>query len=235
MVLYAANNNIKYYQIKGIYMKRFLFVFVMAAAVFAQAALLTFEGGSKALNGVDLKATATINDKDNKPTVLKMDILGAGLRNKTVLIAEVKVYVAQLFSDNKAGFSRDPNTALTSLVQSSSRIVLKLDMLRTVSASSLVTSFKEALAANNYTLDAELTNALSLMEKAANATSGKSITLLMTKDNSKTNLYYEDTMGVLVSMVGSPEMMTKILSIWLGKPVDDGLAALKKQLLNPVY
>ncbi len=216
-------------------MKKILFALAMATSVFAQASLLTFEDGSKALNGVNLKATAAINDKDSKPTSTKLDILGAGLRTKAVLISEVKVYVAQLFSDNKAGFSRDANTALTSLVQTSNRVALKLDMLRTVSAASLVTSFKEALAANNIALDAELTSALGLMEKAADATSGKSITLLMTKDNNKTNLYYEDTKGNSVSMVGSPEMMTKIMSIWLGKPVDDGLANLKKQLLNPVY
>ena len=216
-------------------MKKMLFVLAMASSVFAQAALLTFEDGSKALNGVNLKATATINDKDSKPTQLKMDILGAGLRTKAVLISEVKVYVAQLFSDNKAAFSRDANTALTSLVQNSNRVALKLDMLRTVSASQLVASFKEALSANNIPLDAELTNALGLMEKSADATSGKSVTLLMTKDNNKTNLYYEDTKGATVSMVGSSEMMKKILSIWLGKPADDGLAKLKTQLLNPVY
>ncbi len=216
-------------------MKKMLFALVMASSVLAQAALLTFEDGAKVLNGVNLKATATLNDKDGRPTPLKLEILGAGLRTKQVLIAEVKVYVAQLFSDNKAGFSRDANTGLSTLVQSSSRVALKLDMLRTVSAASLVTSFKEALAANNYALDAELTNALGLMEKGADATSGKSITLLMTKDGGKTNLYYEDTKGVTVSMSASPEMMIKIMSIWLGKPIDDGLAALKTQMLKPVY
>lgn len=216
-------------------MKKMLFALVMASSVLAQAALLTFEDGAKVLNGVNLKATATLNDKDGRPSPMKLDLLGAGLRTKQVLIAEVKVYVAQLFSDNKAGFSRDATTGLASLVQSSSRVALKLDMLRTVSAASLVTSFKEALAANNYALDAELTSALGLMEKGADATSGKSITLLMTKDGGKTNLYYEDTKGVTVSMSASPEMMIKIMSIWLGKPVDDGLAALKLQMLKPVY
>lgn len=216
-------------------MKKMLFALVMASSVLAQAALLTFEDGAKVLNGVNLKATATLNDKDGRPTPLKLEILGAGLRTKQVLIAEVKVYVAQLFSDNKAGFSRDANTGLSTLVQSSSRVALKLDMLRTVSAASLVTSFKEALAANNYALDAELTAALGLMEKGADATAGKSLSLLMTKDGGKTNLYYEDTKGVTVSMSASPEMMKKIMSIWLGKPVDDGLAALKTQMLKPVY
>lgn len=216
-------------------MKKMLFALVMASSVLAQAALLTFEDGAKVLNGVNLKATASLNDKDGRPTPLKLEILGAGLRTKQVLIAEVKVYVAQLFSDNKAGFSREATTGLATLVQSSSRVALKLDMLRTVSAASLVTSFKEALAANNYALDAELTNALGLMEKGADATSGKSITLLMTKEGGKTNLYYEDTKGVTVSMSASPAMMIKIMSIWLGKPVDDGLAALKTQMLKPVY
>lgn len=216
-------------------MKKMLFAIVMTSSFLAQAALLTFEDGAKALNGINLKAAASVNDNSGKPTPLKMEILGAGLRTKQVLIAEVKVYVAQLFSDNKAGFSRDAATGLTSLVQTSSRVALKLDMLRTVSAASLVTSFKEALAANNYALDAELTAALGLMEKGADATVGKSITLLMTKAGGKTNLYYEDTKGVIVSMSASPEMMVKIMSIWLGKPVDDGLAALKTQMLKPVY
>ncbi|MBY0555207.1 chalcone isomerase family protein [bacterium] len=218
-------------------MKKMLFAFVMVSSVFAQAALLTFEAGSQTLNGINLAKTAAINDTNGAPTDAKLDLLGAGLRTKTVLVVEAKVYVAQLFSDNKAGFSRDAN-ALTSLVQNSTRVALKLDMLRTVSAASLVTSFKEALAANNVALDAELTNVLDLMQKSADATSGKSISMLMVKDTknaNKTNLYYEDTKGALKSVTASPELMGKILSIWLGKPADDGLAALKTQLLKAVY
>lgn len=219
-------------------MNKMLFAFVMAAATFSQASLLTYEAGSQVLNGVNLNKTAAINDAKGAPTDVKLDILGAGLRTKTVLVVEAKVYVAQLFSDNKAAFNRDANAALASLVQNSSRIALKLDMLRTVSANSLVTSFKEALAANNISLDAELTNVLSLMQQSADATSGKSISLLLVKDSknsNKTNLYYEDTKGELKSVVGTPELAGKILAIWLGKPADDGLAALKTQLLKPVY
>lgn len=214
-----------------------LFAFVLVSSVFAQAALLTYEAGSQSLNGINLAKTAAINDANGAPTEAKLDLLGAGLRTKTVLVVEAKVYVAQLFADNKAGFNRDANGALTSLVQNSTRVGLKLDMLRTVSAASLVTSFKEALAANNVALDAELTSVLDLMQKSADATSGKSISLLMVKDAkaNKTNLYYEDTKGQLKSAVASPELMGKILSIWLGKPADDGLAALKTQLLKPVY
>lgn len=217
-------------------MKKTLFALVMAVSVGSQAALLSFEAGNQQLNGVVLNKTATINDAKGAPTTLKMDLLGAGLRSKTVLVVEAKVYTLQLFSDNKAGFVRD-SSALASLAKNSTRVALKIDMLRTVSAGSLAGSFKEALEANGHTIDAELTKILSLFEKSAEATQGKSITLLMTKDTAanKTNLYYEDTKGALQSVVASNEVLSKILSIWLGTPVDDGLAKLKAALLKPVY
>lgn len=218
-------------------MKNLLFSLVLAASVASQAApLLSFEAGNQTNNGIVLNKTATINDASGNPTALKMDLLGAGLRSKTVLVVEAKVYVMQLFSDNKAAFSRDSN-ALTSLVQNSSRVALRMDMLRTLTASSLATAMKEALVANNYQIDAELTNILSLFEKSADATQGKSINLLLVKDpkNNKLNVYYEDTKGVLQSVVSSPDVMTKLLSIWLGTPADDGLAKLKASLLKPVY
>jgi len=217
-------------------MKKLLLAVLLTVTTGAQAALLTYEAGPKKLNDVVLNKSATVNDAAGKPTALKMDLLGAGLRTKTVLVVEAKVYTLQLFSDNKAGFSRDAN-ALASLVKNSNRVALKIDMLRTVSASSLSESLKEAIAANGYAIDAELTNVLALFSKSAEATQGKSISVLLAKDatTGKTNLYLEDTKGVLQSMVGSADLATKILSIWLGKPVDDGIAKLKTSLMSPVY
>jgi hypothetical protein len=217
-------------------MKTAFFVLVLTLSTLAQASLLTYTPGEKNLNGVVLNRSVAINDSTGKPTALVMDLLGAGLRSKTVLVVEAKVYTLQLFSDNKAGFSRDAN-ALASLVKNSNRVALRLDMLRTVSSSALSDSLKEALAANGYTTDAELNNVLGLFGKSAEATNGKSVSVLLVKDtkNNKTNLYYEDTKGALQSMVGSPELMTKILSIWLGTPVDGGIQKLKNALMTPVY
>jgi hypothetical protein len=217
-------------------MKTAFFALVLTLSTLAQASLLTYTPGEKNLNGVVLNRSVAINDSTGKPTALVMDLLGAGLRSKTVLVVEAKVYTLQLFSDNKAGFSRDAN-ALASLVKNSNRVALRLDMLRTVSSSALSDSLKEALAANGYTTDAELNNVLGLFGKSAEATNGKSVSVLLVKDtkNNKTNLYYEDTKGALQSMVGSPELMTKILSIWLGTPVDGGIQKLKNALMTPVY
>lgn len=218
-------------------MKKLLFALALSTTLAAQAApLLTYEAGNQQLNGVVLNKTATVNDANGAPTSAKLDLLGAGLRAKKVLVAEVKVYTLQLFSDNKAAFSRDAN-ALPSLVQNSNRVALKIDMLRTISSSQLAGSMKEALVANGYAIDTELNSILALFEKSAEPTQGKSISLMLVKDASagKTNLYFEDTKGTLQSVVTAPEVMTKILSIWLGVAVDDGMAKLKTSLLKPVY
>lgn len=216
-------------------MKSLLFAMALATGLFAQAALMTFEQGTLQLEGVNLNKTATINDAEGKPSPLKLDLLGAGLRSKKVLFISAKVYIAQLFSDNKGAFSRDEK-ALSSLVANSKQVALKISMLRTVGAPELAVSFREALQANSLQIDAELQQMLTMVEKSADGVSGKSLTMLMTRSaDGKTNIYYEDTAGAQKSFVGSADLMGKIMSIWLGKPVDDGLASLKRQILNPVY
>ena len=213
-------------------MKKILFAIAMSASVLAQASLLNFEGGDQKVENVVLNKTATVSS-----TNAKLELLGAGVRSKKVLIVDAKVYVLQLFSDSKASFNRDANSALTSLVNNSKTVALKLDLLRTISASALSDSLKEALAANGYAADAETTALLALFSKSAEPAQGKSLSVVLAKDpaSGKTNVYYEDAAGSLQSMVGSPEMMTKILSIWLGKPVDSGIEKLKASLMQVRY
>lgn len=216
-------------------MKKMILAMFLFSALTAQAALVTFEPGTLQLEGVNLNKTVAINDDKGAPTSIKLDLLGAGLRTKTVLFVAAKVYVLQLFSDSKATFSRD-NNAISSLVQNSKSIALKISMLRTTSASTLSVSFKEALQANGFAMDNDLTSVLSIIENGADGLQGKDLVMLMIKgQDGKINLYYEDAKGALKSFSGSSELMTKILSIWLGKPADDGLGKLKTQLLNPVY
>lgn len=215
-------------------MKKMLFAIVLGSSVFAQAALLTFEQGTKTIEGINVNKTAAVNDDKGTPTALKLNVLGAGLRSKTVLFVAAKVYVAQLFSD-AAKFDRAPDKALASLVSNSSFVALKISMLRTVSASALSVSFREALQANGYAIEGEVAQLLSVVEKAADGTQGKTITLLLKKVDNKTNVYFEDTAGKVHSFQGSAEIMTKIMAIWLGKAADPGLATLKTSLLAPAY
>ena len=216
-------------------MKKMIIATAFLLSTFAQATLLTYEQGTLQLENVNLNKSAAINDQKGQPTTLKMDLLGAGLRSKTVLFVAAKVYIAQLFSDNKAAFSRDAN-ALKSLVDNSKSVALKISMLRTVSASSLSVSFKEALAANGYAIDSDLSAMLSIVEKGADGISGKDLTMMMIKGtDGKVSVYYEDAKGATQSFVGQPDVMTKIMSIWLGTPADAGLKTLKDNLIKPVY
>jgi hypothetical protein len=215
-------------------MKSLIFAMTLVSAVFAQAALLTYEPGNLQINGVVLNRTATVTAKDGTPSALKMDLLGAGLRAKTVLFVSAKVYVLELFSDNKGAFARN-DQAVSSIATNSNLVGLRISMLRTVDAGTLATSFREAITANGFAIDAEMTSLLNLIETGADGVNGKTISMFMKKDGQNLNVYYEDTNGQIKSFVGTQSIMTKILSIWLGKPVDKGLAALKASLLNPVY
>ena len=214
-------------------MKKILFVMLLATSVISNAALLSYEQGNLQIEGVNLNRTAAVTDPSGAATNMKMDLLGAGLRSKTVLFVGVKVYVLQLFADNKPQFSRDAN-AVTSL-NPAQFVAIKINMLRTVDAATLAVSFREAIQANGIAIDAELTTLLNLIETSADGVSGKSISLLLKSTPAGTNVYYEDTNGQLKSFSGTASIKAKILSIWLGKPADPGLAALKASLLKPVY
>ena len=82
-------------------MKKMIIATIFLLAMISQASLLTYEPGTLELEKVNLNKSAAINDQNGVATTLKIDLLGAGLRSKTVLFAPAKVYVAQLFSDNK--------------------------------------------------------------------------------------------------------------------------------------
>lgn len=216
-------------------MKKLLLSLALISASFSsEASLLSFAQPSGQSEGFTLNKIATVNDSKGLPSQFVMDLLGTGVRKKKVLFITAKVYVAELYSNNKAAFERNEN-ALNSLTQNSSFVALKISLLRTLTASTLATSFRDALEANNYSIQGELDTLLNIIENSADAEQGKYITMLMSKNSDgTTNIYYEDVTGKMQSFKGSSELMKKVMSIWLGTPADDGLNDLKNNLLNPV-
>lgn len=219
-------------------MKNILIALTLVAGLSAQASLLNFTAGAKKLAGVTLSQTATGSVQNSKgaATDVSVTLLGAGLREKKVLIVNAKVYVAELFSNNEAGFSRTSDGALASLANNSTAVALKISMLRTVSASQLASSFEEALQANNIPLEGEMKQLLAFVENSADGVNGKSLTMLMVKEGADaTTIFYEDTAGSVKQFTGSATLINKVMAIWLGKPVDKGIAECKSQLLQKVY
>jgi len=219
-------------------MNQILAACILVTGLSAQASLLNFTAGTKKLAGVTLSPSAvgSVQNSKGAATEVKVTLLGAGLREKKVLIVDAKVYTAELFSDNEAGFVRTADGALTSLAQNSNAVALKITMLRTVSASQLATSFEEALQANEISLEGEMKQLLTIVENSADGVSGKSLIMLMVKEGADaTTIYYEDTEGAVKQFTGSSSLINKVMAIWLGQPVDKGLSACKSQLLQKVY
>lgn len=211
-------------------MKSILGSLVLLVGLTANAGLLTVSGGNKKIEGITLNQTAQVTGSD-----VNMTLAGAGLRAKTVLFVPAKVYVAELFTNDTAKYSRD-NNALKSL-ENVSVTAIRLTFLRGVDAATVASSYREALVANNVNLkDPSIVQFLSNVEKGGDASSGKSFVMLLilTKEGG-TKLYYEDTKDQVSVVDGPRALQQNILSIWLGQPADSGLKNLKQSLLQPVY
>lgn len=196
----------------------------------ANAGLLTLTGGNKQIEGVTLNQTAQVTGSD-----VRMSLVGAGLRSKTVLFVPAKVYVTELFTNEASKYSRD-NNALKSL-EAASVTAIRLTFLRGVDAATVASSYREALVVNNVNLkDPSIVTFLSNVEKGGDASAGKSFVMLLilTKDGG-TKLYYEDTKDQVSVIDGPRSLQQNVLSIWLGQSADAGLEKLKKSLLQPVY
>ncbi len=196
----------------------------------AHAALLKLTPGPNSNNGVTISTggTATIDGKD-----FDVSTVGSGLRSKKVLVANVKVYVAQLLVSSTNAFVRKDAEALKSL-EDSQTVAMQLTFLRSVEADKVKVSFRDAFDANNVDINnPAIKQLLTAVEKGGDATSGGTLTFVANKHSDGTEtLIYEDTAGKQVTVKGDRGLTHDVFSMWLGNPADDGIAALKKSLLQ---
>lgn len=214
-------------------MKRTIFAAVLASTLMASstfAAVLTTTPGDKVIEGIKIAQTGQVNIENQQ---LPVSLIGAGLRAKHVVIANVKVYVAELLSSDASKFVRTDADALKSL-DDSRTIALRMTFLRGVDAATVQTSFKEALDANKVnTADAAMSQFLTAVAKGGDAVNGKTLTIVMQKNADKTeSVYYEDSNAKVTKVDGRQGFSSEIMSIWLGTPADSGVANLKVQLIK---
>lgn len=199
---------------------------MMASA--AQAGLVDVVPSSTVIEGVKVAQSGTLNVEKSIP----VNIVGAGLRKKKVIIP-VKVYVAEVLSTNAANAVRTDDGILNSLASGDASVV-RMSFLRGVDAPTVQTSFREALQANNVDInDASIAQFLADVNAGGDAASGKTITIATTANTDGTDsVYYEDTNGKQSKVVGPKGFGKNILSIWLGVPADDGLKAMKADIVK---
>lgn len=207
---------------------------VFSFALFAQVAsagVLTLEQGNKTIEGVNVAKSATLA-LPGATEATKLDFIGAGLRAKKVLVANVKVYVAQIFADNAGKFVRTEDGAMASMKDMKAAAV-NLTFLRSVDAPTVQVSFRDAFDANDVDLNNKgIAAFLAAVKESADAKDGKSMSMSMKKDNGVVTLVFEGTNGVEKTVTGDEKLFDAILSIWLGEPADSGLETLKTKLIK---
>lgn len=195
------------------------------------AGVLTLEGTSdKKIENVSILPNAHLTTTAGQ---FSLNSVGSGLRTKKVLMAKVKVYVAQLLVTNANRFSTAPEMALASL-DDSDTVVMNLTFLRRVEAEKVRTSFLEALNINKVSLTSSaIADFLKAVETSGDALEGKTFVVAIHKNSDGTEiLTFEDSLGKVTTIKGEKGLTNSIFSMWLGIPADDGLATLKEQLLG---
>lgn len=209
--------------------KGLVFFITFTLFLSVQAGILTKEVGTNSIAGIPLGKSALV--KINNVN-LNLSLIGAGLRQKKVLISNVKVYLAELYSAEPNKIVKSSEQILNSL-EASSTIAMQLTFLRSVEAEKVQVSFRDALVANNVNLDEPaIATLLSNVVKGGDAKDKGTLTFVVNKntDGSET-LYYETTEGIISSVTGS-QLSKKVFSMWVGEPADDGLKKLKEEILK---
>jgi len=196
----------------------------------SKASLLDLEPGAKSISGINISHGATTSWEGQNRSLLTV---GSGLRRQKILLNDMDLYVAQLLVSHPTRFVPHPSETLNSL-QDSSTVALHLTFLQGLDAAKVRSLYRDSLAANHVDLQLpEIKEFLTVISRSGNADEGKTISLVIhkNKDDSET-LIYEDTEGRQSKVRGKMGLTGRIFSIWLGIPLDKGLADLKKSLLE---
>ncbi|MGZ3742977.1 MAG: chalcone isomerase family protein [Pseudobdellovibrionaceae bacterium] len=179
------------------------------------------------LEGVTLSPQLTLKEGP------LLHLVGAGLRNKKVLMLNVRVYVGEFFVADPAKFKKTPSEALKSLPEAAPAMI-RLHFLREVDAEKVQASFKEALEANKIDLKKpEVQKFLEAVRTGGEAKKGKSLSVLgVKKSDGSEAITYESSNSKAITVSGGPGFIQDIFSIWLGQPSDEGVEKLKAEILK---
>jgi len=212
-------------KLSALVLSSLLFVTVAHAGVFG------LETGDRKIENVNIATSAAITTGSETQ---KLELLGAGLRAKKVLVTNVKVYVTQVFVDDASKFDRSSTAAALASLDNMKAGAIRLTFLRDVDAGTVQVSFRDALEANNVDINEQgVASFLNAVKDGADAQNGKSMNMSLTKlEDGTVQVVYENTKGEEETVVGDAKLFTAIFSIWLGTPADSGLATLQKALLK---
>ena len=176
------------------------------------------------------------SSKYNDGTVTAdLKLVSHGARQKKAFgLVTVKVYYAELLLAKPEAFSKEDGKIVNSLEQAGP-IQLRLTMLRDIKGQQITDSFKDALAANDITADkysAELKNVLQEIDNVIAFKTGEVFSIAAQFKGNSGVMMLQKPDGRVKKISGNSQFIKDMFQIWFGKPVDDKLALLKKDLLK---
>lgn len=194
------------------------------------AQTLTTNVGDKKYDTYSLANSADL--KVDKDTV-NLKPVSHGIRKKKFFaILPVKVYYAELLAAKPEALVRADSEVLGSL-KAAGPVQLRLTMLRDLPAKKISDSFVDALKANDVAVDSgDMKTVLGHISEMNEFKQGEIFSIVGHTKDDKGFLYLQKPNGEIITVSGSAQLVEQMFSIWLGKPVDDKLAELKKELLK---
>jgi hypothetical protein len=209
-------------------MKIALITLILSTITYAQT-LTTSVGETKFENFL----LATTSELKVESATTQLKAISHGTRKKKVFgLVPVKVYSAQLLAAKPEALVKSEDQALNSL-KSAGPVQLRLTMLRDLSGKQITESFSDALKANSVAVDtSDMKSVLDAISGISEFKKGQTFSIVGTNKADQGILYLQKPDGEIVTVTGSTQLPEQMFSIWFGKPVDDKLADLKKELLK---
>ncbi len=203
-------------------MKTWLAILLVSSIAHA-ASIVEFSGTEAKVAGVKVLSDA----KAKLPAgEVPLKLSGAGIRTKTKLLLTFNVYVASSYVTDVQALRRAA-TPVEGVRQQNVK-VLKLDMLRALSAAEIRQSFEEALELNGVNIDAAEIQDIFAQWKSAVKT-GDSITMIGFEEAKEDKIVIE-VGGKTINSKGK-DISFDFWKIWFGKG-DDGITSLQKLLVG---
>lgn len=191
------------------------------------ALLVLFLSLSALADEVSGKAALNSAASVKKP---EYSLVGKGIRKKKIAIFSVKVYEAEFFVSNLSLFKKEKVKPLEALAKMEGASI-QLTFLRNLSSDQVRDSFSDALKANHVDpASPQMKEFFAQVVATEKFPEGKSVTL--SADVAKGVLTYVDVNGKMNEIHADQKFVIDLFSIWLGVPVDGGLADLKEALLG---
>ncbi|AZZ37075.1 hypothetical protein CIK05_09815 [Bdellovibrio sp. qaytius] len=203
---------------------------ITAFSLNLSAQTLTTNVGDKKYETYALAQSAELKvDKDT----FNLKPVSHGIRRKKLFaLIPVKVYYAELLAAKPEALVKTEHEILGSL-KAAGPVQLRLTMLRDLAAKKISDSFIEALKANDVTVDSgEMKTVIEHISTMTEFKQGEIFSIVGQTKDDKGSLFLQKPNGEIITVTGSAKLVEQMFSIWFGKPVDDKLAELKKELIK---